>query len=109
MAYDENLADRVRTILMAEASLSERKMFGGLAFMIDGHMCCGIVGRDLMLRLGPDGSDAARARPHVRPMAFTGRTMASMILVEPEGLRGVALRRWIEEATTFVRTLPPKR
>src|SRR5712672_1379605 len=73
MAYDQNLAERVRAILASEPSLSERKMFGGIAFMIEGHMCCGIVGHDLMLRLGPDGCDAALKRPHVRPMDFTGR------------------------------------
>ena len=109
MAYDENLADRVRTILISEPSLSERNMFGGLAFMIDGHMCCGIVGDDLMLRLGPDGADAALARPHVRPMDFTGRRMTGMVYAEPEALRGAALLRWVEQATTFARTLPPKR
>lgn len=109
MAYDENLAERVRTILASEPSLSERKMFGGIAFMIEGHMCCGIVGHDLMLRLGPDGSDAALKRPHVRPMDFTGRPMTSMVFVEPEGHRGGALRRWVEQAATFARELPPKR
>ena len=67
MAYDENLADRVRTILISEPSLSERKMFGGLAFMIDGHMCCGIVGDDLMLRLGPTApTRRSRARTSAR-------------------------------------------
>lgn len=109
MAYDDNLAERVRTILASEPSLSERKMFGGLAFMIEGHMCCGIVGHDLMLRLGPVGRDAALKRPHVRPMDFTGRPVTSMVFVEPEGLRGAALRRWVEKAATFVRALPPKR
>jgi hypothetical protein len=109
MAYDENLAARVRAVLASEPSLSERKMFGGLAFMIDRHMCCGIVGCDLMLRLGRDGSDAALERPHVRPMDFTGRPMTSMVFVEPDGLRGAALRRWVEKAATFARALPRKR
>ena len=109
MAYGEILAGRVREILASEPGLSERKMFGGLAFMIDGHMCCGIVGSNLMLRLGPDGTDAALARPHVRRMDFTGRAMTSMVYVAPEGLRGAALRRWVAKATAFARTLPPKR
>ena len=108
MAYDEHLADRVRAILTSQPSLSERKMFGGLAFMLHGHMCCGIVRSDLMLRLGPEGTDAALERPHVRAMDFTGRPMTSMLYVEPEGLRGVALRGWVEKATAFARTLPPK-
>jgi hypothetical protein len=108
MAYDETLADRVRAILAPEPRLSERKMFGGLAFMLDGHMCCGIIGSDLMVRLGPGGGEAALKRPHVRPMDFTGRPVTSTIYVAPEGLRGAALRPWVEQATAFARTLPPK-
>ncbi len=108
MAYDDALADRVRDVLAHELGLTERKMFGGLAFMLDGHMCCGVVGSDLMLRLGPDGADDALERPHVRPMDFTGRPMASMVFVEPAGLEGTSLRGWVEAATAFVHTLPPK-
>lgn len=108
MPYDEQLADRVRDVLAPEPGLTERKMFGGLAFMLDGHMCCGVVGSDLMLRLGIDGADGALARPHVRPMDFTGKPLAGMVYVAPAGLRGVALRRWVERASAFVRTLPPK-
>jgi TfoX/Sxy family transcriptional regulator of competence genes len=109
MAYDEKLAERVRVVVGAEQGLSERKMFGGLAFMLEGHMFCGIVGSDLMLRLGPEGADTALDRPHVRPMDFTGRPLAGMVYVAPEGLRGAALRRWVEQAAAFARTLPPKR
>jgi len=108
MAYDESIADRVRDVLAPEPGLTERKMFGGLAFMLDGHMCCGIAGDDLMLRLGVDGADAALARPHVRPMDFTGRPMAGMVYVAREGLRGKALRGWVGRASAYVRTLPPK-
>jgi hypothetical protein len=103
------LADRVRDILVADPGISERKMFGGIAFVLDGHMCCGVVGSDLMLRLGPDGADAALERPHVRPMDFTGRPMTSMVFVASEGLRSAALRKWVEQAAAFARTLPPKR
>ena len=109
MAYDENLAERVRALLEAEAGFSERRMFGGIAFMLDGHMCCGVVDSDLMLRLGPDGADAALEQPRVRPMDFTGRTMSSMVFVAREGLQGVSLRAWVEQAATFARSLPPKR
>jgi TfoX/Sxy family transcriptional regulator of competence genes len=108
MSYDEQLADRVRDVLEGRSGVGERKMFGGLAFMLDGHMCCGIVGKDLMLRLGTDGSDKAINSPHVRPMDFTGRPMTSMVYVEPGGLRGASLRRWVEKAAAFVATLPPK-
>jgi TfoX/Sxy family transcriptional regulator of competence genes len=108
VAYDEKLADRVRDILEEEEGVTERKMFGGLAFMVRGHMACGIVGDDLMLRLGAEGADRALERPHVRPMDFTGKSMTGMVYVAPEGLKGAALRRFIGEATDFVAGLPPK-
>ena len=108
MAYDENLAERVRDVLVSKPGLTERKMFGGLAFMLGGHMCCGIVGEELMLRLGADGADSALERPHVRPMDFTGRPMTGMVFVAAAGLRGRALRGWVEQAVAFVGTLPPK-
>jgi TfoX/Sxy family transcriptional regulator of competence genes len=110
VAFDEGLASRVRDVLADEDGVGERKMFGGLAFMVDGHMACGIVGEELMLRLGDEGADAALDRPHVRPMDFTGRPMHSMVYVEPEGCRDDAsLRGWVGQAVAFVRTLPPKR
>ena len=107
MAYDERLAERIRAVLEVE-EVSERKMFGGIAFMVGGHMVCGIVGDDLMLRLGDEGADAALDRPHVRPMDFTGRPMSTMVYVEPAGVRSAALGRWIDEALAYARTLPPK-
>lgn len=108
MAYDETLAGRVREILAPTPGLTERAMFGGLAFMLDGHMCCGIVGGDLMLRLGPELADRALREPHVRPMDFTGRPMTGMVYVDGEELRADALRAWVDQATGYVRTLPPK-
>jgi TfoX/Sxy family transcriptional regulator of competence genes len=108
VAYDEQLAARVRNILPGVPGLSERKMFGGLAFMLDGHMCCGIVGDRLMLRLGADLAGKALRKPHVHPMDFTGRPITGMVYIGPEGLRGKALRTWVEQATRFTRTLPPK-
>ena len=108
MAYDEQSADPVRELMASEPGLIERKMSGGLAFMLDGHMCCGIVGDELMLRLGIDGAEDALEHDHVRPMDFTGRPMAGMVFVSAEGLRGTALRRWVQRAAAFVRTLPPK-
>jgi TfoX/Sxy family transcriptional regulator of competence genes len=109
VAYDEKLADRVRDILAGDPALSERKMFGGLAFMLDGNMCCGIVDDRLMLRLGADLAEQALERTHVHPMDFTGRPMTGMVYVAPEGARGEALRCWVEQAADFARTLPPKR
>ena len=109
MAYDEDLADRVRAVLPAAELVTERQMFGGLAFMLRGHMFCGVVKDTLMVRLGPDGADRALNRPHVRPMDFTGRPMRGMVFVEPGGLHGTtALRHWVGAAADYTRSLPPK-
>jgi TfoX/Sxy family transcriptional regulator of competence genes len=108
VAYDEDLADRVRAVLPPAEAVTERQMFGGLAFMLSGHMFCGVVKDTLMLRLGPDGAERALDRPHVRPMDFTGRPMKGMVFVEPDGLKGAALRHWVDAAAAFTHTLPPK-
>jgi TfoX/Sxy family transcriptional regulator of competence genes len=109
MAYDEQLADRVREVLDQEMPTTERKMFGGLVFMVEGNMCCGVSREALMLRLGPEGSEAATAQPHVRPMTMRDKTMRGFVFVEPEGIvEDAALEGWIAEALDFVRTLPPK-
>jgi TfoX/Sxy family transcriptional regulator of competence genes len=108
VAYDETLAARVRNVLAGDPGMTERKMFGGLAFMLHGHMCCGIVGDELMLRLGADLADDALRGHHVRPMDFTGRPMTGMVYVAPEGLRGRGLRSWVEKAAGYARSLPPK-
>ena len=108
MAYDEDLADRVRAVLPAGETVTERQMFGGLTFMLGGHMACGIVKDALMLRLGPEAADRALDQPHVRPMDFTGRPMKGMVFVDPEGLRGDALRQWVDAAAGHARDLPPK-
>jgi TfoX/Sxy family transcriptional regulator of competence genes len=108
MAYDEQLAARIRDVLVGADGVREQKMFGGIAFMVAGHMVCGIVGDDLMLRLGPAGAEDALKRPTVRQMDFTGRPMTGMVYVEPAGVRGVALRNWVEKAVAYTRSLPPK-
>ena len=109
MAYDEKLAERVREILREWPGVTERKMFGGLAFLVRGHMCCGIVGSDLMVRVGAGETERALSRPHARPMDFTGRPMNGMVYVAPGGLSTKkALRSWVERGTTFAGTLPDK-
>lgn len=109
MAYDLGLADRVRLILKRRAGFSECRMFGGVAFMINGHMCCGVTKNELVLRLRPDEVTAALRRPHTRPMDFTGKPMRSMIFVNARGSDSdESLREWVESALAFVRTLPPK-
>lgn len=110
MAYDEPAADRVRALLEIREGYSERKMFGGLCFMLHGNMCCGLLGSDLMLRLGPEAAAAALDEPHVREMDFTGRAMRSMVYVDPAGYASDAdLQRWLDRAAAFAATLPPKR
>jgi TfoX/Sxy family transcriptional regulator of competence genes len=108
MAYDETLADRIREVLADTADVTEQKMFGGLAFMVRGHMVCGVVRDDLMLRLGPEGATAALSKPHVRPMDFTGRPMSSMVYVSPAGAHGETLDGWLHAAVAHADRLPPK-
>ena len=93
MAYDEDLADRVRAAFPQGEAVTERRMFGGLAFMLGGHMFRGVVTDTLMVRLGPEAAGRALGQPHVRPMDFTGRPMKGMVFVDPAGLRGDALRQ----------------
>lgn len=109
MPYDASAADRVRRLLKGKKGFSERKMFGGLAFLLGGHMCCGVLRDDLVLRLGDAGAAKALRQRHVRAMDFTGRPMKSMVYVEPAGYASdAALERWVGEAATFARSLPPK-
>ena len=109
MAYDEGLAHRVRAALSHRSDLTEKKMFGGLCFLLGGNMCCGIVGDELMLRIGPDAYDGVLARPHAREMDFTGRPMRGMVFVEAGGLSSdTALAEWLEPAVTFAGALPRK-
>lgn len=108
MAYDERLAIRVRALLAEHADVRERKMFGGLTFMIGGNMSCGVHGNELIVRLDPAREQEALARPHARPMDFTGRPMRGFITVQPEGLKGKALNRWIKEAVARAEALPRK-
>ena len=109
MAYDEQLAERIRVALADAPGLYERKMFGGIAFMTSGHMTVGILGDRLMARLGPEGTARALERPHVSPMDFTGPPSRTMVFVEPAGIAADAdLAEWIGAAREFVATLPPK-
>jgi TfoX N-terminal domain len=108
VAYDEELADRVRALLAGEEGLTERRMFGGLAFMVNGNMACGIVQDELMLRLGAEGADAALDDPHVREMDFTGRPLTGMVYVGRGGLGDSDLRDWVTRATAYARSLPAK-
>ncbi len=110
MAYDEGLAERLREIYADIPFVSEKKMFGGLAFMVDGHMSCGVMSDgELMLRTGPAQYAETLTRPHVRPMDFTGRTMTGFVVIEAAGLtEDSQLCEWVELSLRFVQSLPPK-
>jgi len=109
MAYDEGLAQRVREALAERRDVEEKKMFGGLCFLVRGHMAFGIVGDELMLRTGPDAYDEALARPFARQMTFTGKPMKGMIYVGVEGFAEEdELRHWLGRGLAFNRTLEPK-
>ncbi len=107
MAYDEKLATRIRKVLSG-LPITEKKMFGGLCFLLDGNMLCGIVKDTLMVRVGPEQLEACLAKPHARAMDFTGRPSKGMLYVDPEGLAGRSLSTWIGRARKFVETLPAK-
>lgn len=109
MAFDEGLAQRVREALAHRADLGEKKMFGGLCFLLGGNMCCGVSGDDLMLRVGPEAYEEVLSRQHAREMDFTGRALRGMVYVGPDGLTtDTALASWLEPAVTFAGGLPPK-
>ena len=109
MAYDERLALRVRRVLADRRDIEDKAMFGGLAFMARGHMCCGLVQARLMVRVDPQAYDRLLEEPHVRPMDFTGKPMRGFLYVEPGGIASApALRRWIGRALAFAEGLPPK-
>jgi hypothetical protein len=109
MPYNEVLAQRVRAILAEQPAVDEKKMFGGLVFMLNGNMCCGIIRDDLMVRVGPERYADALAQPHVRDLDFTGRPMRGMIVVAAAGLGGNAdLEAWVRRGIAFVSGLPAK-
>lgn len=110
MAYDEALAERIRLVLADAPELVERKMFGGICFMVGGHMACGVLGDELIARIGPEAAEAALARPGVREFDFTGRPMSNIVMVAPAAVAGdEALEEWIAGARAYTEGLPPKR
>ncbi len=109
MAYSEELAERVRDVLMARAGVGERKMFGGLAFMLGGNMCCGVIRDDLIVRIFPEEGDAALEEPDVRPFDMTGRTMSGFVVVGPGATASEeGLRSWVGRGVAVAETLAPK-
>lgn len=112
MSYDESLAERIRVVLSHRDDVVEKKMFGGLCFMVGGAMCCGLTKTDFMVRVGPDEYEGALAQPYARPMDFTGRPLKGMVYVAPKGVgTRASLERWVSRGLAFVSTSParPKR
>ena len=110
MAYDEELANRIRELVAAEAGVTEKRMFGGLAFLIGGNMSVSVSGRGgLMLRCDPAETEKLRRKPHAGPFKMRGRIMDGWLRVDPEGLRSKAqLERWVTRGVSYARSLPAK-
>ncbi len=109
MVYDKELAGRIRQILASLKGLDEKKMFGGIAFLLNGNMCCGVVKDNLIVRIGRENYEKALAEPHARPMDFTGRPLSGFVYVSPNGyLTDKDLTKWLQQAIAFTRSLPPK-
>jgi TfoX/Sxy family transcriptional regulator of competence genes len=109
MAYDEGLAERIRQHLGADPDVAQKRMFGGIAFLLRGNMAVGVTGDDLMVRVGPEATDAALARPGARLFDMTGRPMRGWVVVDSSALaEDEALGEWIDEGYAFAAGLPPK-
>jgi TfoX/Sxy family transcriptional regulator of competence genes len=110
MAYDAGLAERLRDIFDQRSDVVEKRMFGGLCFMVSGHMCCGIVGETLMARIGPDIYEECLKQQYVREMDFTGKAMKGFVYVQPEGIaEDSELSSWVDKCIGFVLSLPKKK
>jgi TfoX/Sxy family transcriptional regulator of competence genes len=109
MAYDETLAERAREVISAREDVVERKMFGGIAWMVRGNMACGVLSDELIVRLAPEDAERALAEPHTREFDFTGRPMRNMVMVAPEATAADAdLAGWVDVGADFAASLPPK-
>jgi TfoX/Sxy family transcriptional regulator of competence genes len=109
MAYDEGLAERLREAVEDDPRIAEKKMFGGLCFLASGNMCFGVVGEELMVRVGPDAYEECLAESHARKMDFTGRAMKGMVYVGTQGFESDEdLEAWVKRGIAFAGSLPAK-
>ncbi|HEV2814270.1 MAG TPA: TfoX/Sxy family protein [Solirubrobacteraceae bacterium] len=110
MAYDEALADRVRDVVGARSGVSERKMFGALAWMVGGNMACGVLNDELLVRLGKEEAERSTAEPHVRQFASAaGRPMTGFVVVSGAGIASDDdLAKWVDAGADHAASLPPK-
>ena len=111
MAYDEKLANRIRKTISRRKGITEKKMFGGLSFLLNGKMCCGVLKDILVVRVNPKESDVLLKKPHVRPMDFTSRPMKGFLYVSADGYKTEKqLSAWVERSVDFVSSnLPPRK
>ncbi len=109
MSYDHSLAQRIRDELGQLPDVQEKKMFGGVAFLVQGNLACGVNGEELIVRVGPKRHEEALSQPHTRPFDMTGRPMSSWIMVAPQGYENESdLRDWVRQGVEFARSLPAK-
>jgi TfoX/Sxy family transcriptional regulator of competence genes len=108
MAYDENTAERVRQVLAGRRDVVEKKMIGGLSFMVGGTMACSVSGRGgMLIRVGPEALDRMLKEPHAKAATIGGKTMSGFVRVDPDGYRSDgALKRWVQRGLDFVATMP---
>ena len=110
MAYDEGLEERLNDYFEYRNDVEVKKMFGGLCFMVSNHMCCGIIGETLMVRVGPDNYDDCLLKKHAKEMDFTGRAMKGLVYIDPEGISEDSdLEKWVRICEDFIASLPPKK
>jgi TfoX/Sxy family transcriptional regulator of competence genes len=109
VSYDAATAQRVRQLLSGRDDVAEKKMVGGLSFLVGGNMCCGVTGPALMIRVGAEAREQVLAQPHVRPMQFGGRTLSGFVCVDPPGFAADdALTRWVQRGLDFAAGLPAR-
>jgi len=109
MPYDEQLADRIQDILAGQPGLEAKKMFGGVGYLVQGNMACGVHKDMLIVRVGPDAFEESMEHPHTRPFDMTGRAMKGWVMVEPPGFSSEDdLKVWVQTGLDYALSLPPK-
>jgi hypothetical protein len=109
MAYDEELADRIREVISLREDVTERKMFGGIAWMLAGNMACGVIGEELIVRVTAEDREGALAEPNTREFDFTGKPMRGFVCVTPQGTAtDESLEGWVDAAAGYASSLPAK-
>lgn len=109
MGFDETLVARIREVVRGRPDVIEKRMVGGRSFIVGGHLCCGVIGSDLMVRVGSAAHESTLNAPHVRPMQFAGRHLIGYVLVAPAGYEsGAKLAAWVNRGIDYISTLPAK-